>query len=76
LPNPVNNIAELIHTDCYRLATPEDACSIGLDEYFERDDIITLIEWPEKIASIIPSHARAINFEHVDENSRKISYEF
>jgi len=76
LPNPVKHITELIHTDCYRLTTPEDAYSIGLDEYFERDDIVTLIEWPEKIASIIPRCAKSINFEHIEENSRKISYEF
>lgn len=76
LPISINNISELIHADCYRLISPEDAYSIGLDEYFERTDVITLIEWPEKIDSIIPNRAKLINFEHIDENSRKISYEF
>ena len=71
-----NDISELIHTDCYRLSSPDDAYSIGLDEYFARTDVVTLIEWPEKIESIIPAHAKKISFEYVDENTRKISYNF
>ncbi|MEI6498826.1 MAG: tRNA (adenosine(37)-N6)-threonylcarbamoyltransferase complex ATPase subunit type 1 TsaE [bacterium] len=76
LPVAQNHIKELVHTDCYRLTTLADAESIGLAEYLAQDDLVILIEWPENIASIIPERAKKINFEYIDENTRKITHNF
>src|SRR5688572_10882339 len=35
----------LFHLDLYRLASPADWLSAGLDEYLERPDGVTVIEW-------------------------------
>lgn len=62
----------LVHADCYRMETEEDALSVGLPEYFERDDVIMFIEWPEKISKILPENVKNIRFEYINETTRKI----
>lgn len=44
----------LFHADLYRLHGTHDFIALGLEEYFERDGVF-LIEWPERIAEILPS---------------------
>jgi tRNA threonylcarbamoyladenosine biosynthesis protein TsaE len=39
---------QLIHVDLYRLDGSADVESIGLDQYFERDGCVTVIEWPDR----------------------------
>lgn len=43
------------HVDAYRLASADEALELGLDEAFAT--AITLIEWPENIAELIPESA-------------------
>jgi tRNA threonylcarbamoyladenosine biosynthesis protein TsaE len=40
------------HFDLYRLARPDDALELGLEDALA--DGITLIEWPERIAGMLP----------------------
>lgn len=40
---------QLVHVDLYRLDGSADVESIGLDQYFDRDECVTVIEWPERI---------------------------
>lgn len=40
------------HFDAYRLARPEDAVELGLDEALS--DGIVLVEWPERLAGLLP----------------------
>lgn len=61
----------IYHLDCYRLKKPEEALEFGLEEYLYGDGI-TVIEWPEIIASLLPQHCRTVEFKHVDENKREI----
>ncbi|OGY44880.1 MAG: tRNA (adenosine(37)-N6)-threonylcarbamoyltransferase complex ATPase subunit type 1 TsaE [Candidatus Buchananbacteria bacterium RIFCSPHIGHO2_01_FULL_39_14] len=46
---------KLIHLDCYRLKNPQEIINIGAKEYFGQPNTITVIEWAEKIKSILPS---------------------
>src|SRR5436190_8187324 len=41
----------LFHLDLYRLDTPEEILSAGLDDYL-RPDGVTVIEWAEKVPSL------------------------
>lgn len=61
----------LIHVDCYRLTGEEDAESIGLTEVF-RSTAIVLVEWAEKIESLLPDRHLQIRMEMVDETTRLI----
>ncbi len=40
------------HFDLYRLARPDDAVELGLDEALA--DGISLIEWPERLGGLLP----------------------
>jgi len=67
-----NGISEVAHADCYRVNEIE---SIGLAEYMNRPDVVLLIEWPEMISSFLPQKAKKINFEYINEATRKIEVE-
>jgi tRNA threonylcarbamoyladenosine biosynthesis protein TsaE len=41
------------HFDFYRLNRPEEALSIGVEEYFT-SGALCLVEWPEKILNLLP----------------------
>lgn len=42
----------LFHFDLYRLAKPEDAYELGIEEAFVEG--VTLIEWPERLGVLLP----------------------
>ncbi|MCD7962498.1 MAG: tRNA (adenosine(37)-N6)-threonylcarbamoyltransferase complex ATPase subunit type 1 TsaE [Rikenellaceae bacterium] len=60
----------IFHFDFYRIDKPEEAYDFGYDEYIE-SDALCLIEWPEKIESILPADAIRINIE-VNEKGHRI----
>lgn len=60
----------LYHFDCYRMESPREALEIGAEEYFFGDGI-TVIEWPERIESLLPPEAIWISIEAPDKNTRK-----
>ncbi len=62
----------LYHLDAYRLQRPEEALEFGLEEYLYGDGIC-LIEWPERIASLLPQSCWVVEITHVDKNRRQIS---
>ena len=60
------------HVDLYRLDSERDVEAIGLKEILEEKAIIA-IEWPEKVAKILPKDLVKIKLETINERSRKIS---
>lgn len=62
----------LIHIDAYRIEKGEEMISLGWNEIVADSKNLICIEWPERIADIIPEHIK-INFEHISENERKIT---
>ena len=61
----------LYHFDVYRLADPEELEEIGYEEYFFGEGVC-LIEWPSRIAELIPEDAVRITIEK--ELSRGFDY--
>lgn len=59
----------LYHIDLYRL----DFGDLGLKEIIDNPTNTVLIEWAEKIKSLLPKETVWINFEQVDEHQRKIT---
>ena len=41
------------HFDCFRLRDPEEAWELGIEDAFR--DGISLIEWPERLGSLLPA---------------------
>ena len=60
MPSPTFTLVQLYddaagaiwHFDLYRLSAPEDAYELGIEDAFS--GAISLIEWPEKLGSIMP----------------------
>lgn len=65
-------VTSLVHIDAYRMQDEMDALSIGLTDYFNKPDTVTVIEWPENIIKILPNNTIWINFKHINENTREI----
>lgn len=67
-------IKKLCHIDAYRINKPADIISIGVKEYFNRPDTITVIEWADKIKKILPKQTRYVNIKNYSSNKRIINY--
>ena len=52
----------LYHFDVYRIEEPEEMDEIGFDEYIESEGVC-MIEWPEKIAEILPAKTVTVKIE-------------
>lgn len=59
------------HFDFYRIEKETEALDIGVEEYFDSGDLC-LIEWPQKIESILPDKFFKIEIDVISDNSRKI----
>lgn len=64
---------EIYHFDMYRLKHPEEAYELGIEDAFL--DGVSLIEWPEKIGSLLPKNAIHITFTIQEDQSRLITIE-
>jgi tRNA threonylcarbamoyladenosine biosynthesis protein TsaE len=67
------NNETVYHFDFYRLKTEAEAYDLGANEYFDSGNLC-IVEWPEKIPSLIPEHFFKINLEINDSQSRTIHY--
>ena len=62
----------LYHVDCYRLQGASDAWGIGLDDLLHGDGIV-VIEWPERIETLLPPSRLWIELAIVDDTQRQIT---
>jgi len=63
---------KIYHFDFYRLKNQTEALDMGYEEYFYSGEYC-FIEWPEKIADLLPDHYLDINIEILADNKRQIS---
>ncbi|MDE6238611.1 MAG: tRNA (adenosine(37)-N6)-threonylcarbamoyltransferase complex ATPase subunit type 1 TsaE [Muribaculaceae bacterium] len=64
--------AELIyHFDLYRLEGIDEALEIGVEDYFD-SGALCFLEWPERIADILPDDTVRVDIRVNDDNSRDI----
>jgi tRNA threonylcarbamoyladenosine biosynthesis protein TsaE len=64
----------LYHVDCYRLQSALDAATIGLEDMLAGDDVV-LLEWPERVESLLPADRLWIEIETVEDNTRRFTFE-
>lgn len=70
---------KLFHLDLYRLETPEQIHSAGIEEFLQPDGV-AVIEWAERLPDFAAGQARLekmarVNIEVVSETERRIVYE-
>jgi len=64
---PAGGFARLIHIDAYRLESEDELKVLGFSELLQDATNLILIEWPEKIPTLIPKSALKIRFDIADD---------
>lgn len=67
-----NNFKNLIHLDAYRLEKESELEVLGFTDLLKNPDNLIVIEWPERVADILPPNLIKINFKFISENEREI----
>lgn len=65
--------AELIyHFDLYRIESTDQALDIGVEDYFD-SGALCLLEWPERIADILPDDTVRVDITENPDGSRLLT---
>lgn len=62
----------LYHVDLYRLTDVQQAVGIGLEDYLGGDGV-TVIEWPERVAALLPAGTRWVEIQITGPTTRQIT---
>jgi len=68
---PVNGIERVYHVDAYRVEV-KDFETIGFSEWREDKKGIVILEWPERVETLLPAKRIEIRFRSISENEREI----
>jgi len=61
----------IYHLDLYRVKDIPEFISFGLDEWLDTDGV-TLIEWADRAAELLPAHSITVSLEYDDESEGRI----
>ena len=60
----------IYHFDMYRIERVEEALDFGSEEYLSSGDLC-LVEWPEKIESLLPDDTMVVRIEILSDTARR-----
>ncbi len=63
----------IVHIDAYRLKNSSELVDLGIMDLFDDPNNVIFIEWADKVKDLLPSNCTFLNFEHINEITRKIS---
>ena len=64
----------LIHIDAYRLENGKELLTLDFKHEFEDSSNLILIEWPEKVADVLPAETPILNFSFISEHVRSVEF--
>jgi tRNA threonylcarbamoyladenosine biosynthesis protein TsaE len=67
-------IKQFCHIDAYRINNARDITNIGIEEYLNDKNILTIIEWADNIKNILPANIINIQITDIGDGKRKIEY--
>lgn len=70
IQNSDSDFQFLTHIDAYRIEKKEEALVLDWLETISNSDNLVFIEWPERIAELMPGHTK-IFFKHGENNSER-----
>ncbi len=70
------NRGRFYHLDLYRIADEHAALGFGVDEFLADSEAWTLLEWPVRIAGILPPDAIRLTIARIEDEAREIKLEF
>jgi tRNA threonylcarbamoyladenosine biosynthesis protein TsaE len=59
------------HIDLYRTDNISQIEDLGISDIFSQNAVV-MIEWAEKLRSLLPKNCRKVHFEFISENERRI----
>jgi len=62
--------SRLYHVDMYRVASAAEGWALGLEELWNEVDVC-LIEWPERIAALLPAERLWVKMSVIDDTRRR-----
>lgn len=68
-----NPFTHLIHIDAYRLENGAELLTLGWKSLIRDPHNIIFLEWPERVADVLPDGVRTIRFKFVDETTRVLT---
>ena len=72
----VKRIETLYHLDLYRLGGERDVKGIDLKDFLDDKSGVVVIEWPEIGQNLVDKKVWKVNFEHLENDGRKISISY
>lgn len=60
----------LYHMDLYRLADEDEIAALGFEDYIYGDGV-TVIEWPDRLGSLLPEERLQIELSFLSDNARQ-----
>jgi tRNA threonylcarbamoyladenosine biosynthesis protein TsaE len=61
----------LYHFDAYRIEDADEFFDLGYEDYFYGDGVC-FVEWPERVAALIPPDALRLHLRHLGGDQRRI----
>jgi tRNA threonylcarbamoyladenosine biosynthesis protein TsaE len=75
LVNEYRGRLPVFHMDLYRLGNIEDGFEIGIMDYFNRAEAgVMVIEWAEKMISLLPPDMLRVEFDIFSDKKRRIKF--
>lgn len=65
--------APIYHFDFYRLDSPAEALDMGAEDYFYSGNLC-LMEWPDRIGSLLPEETVTVEITELPDGRRKIRF--
>ncbi len=70
-----SRIKKMNHVDLYRIEKETDIEGLGLNEIFNEETAVTIIEWADKLSGFKPKKGHRIYFKHLNGDRREITIE-
>ena len=68
----INRKKKIFHFDFYRIANPEEALDIGLEDYLESNHLC-ILEWGQIISKYLPEKYDFFSLHKINESTRKLN---
>ncbi len=65
-------VKRVYHVDAYRIEAKELA-ELGFSEWCQDPEGVVLLEWPERVAELLPAKKEYLTFTHISETERHIT---
>ena len=69
-----SDFAQLIHIDAYRIEDLKELAVLGFAKTIHSQKSLVLIEWANRIESLLPPDTLCVSLLHEDDETRKVEY--